>query len=83
MGIIDGKHFRGYWRRNSLAGFLLFFFFGCAEMLHPTATMIKNYHENFCFINDPCQVRLNGVATFIGIVGLSVALCVLIVLLAR
>ena len=31
----------------------------------------------------PLQVRLNGVATFIGIVGLSVALCVLIVLLTR
>ncbi|CAI9114541.1 OLC1v1015288C1 [Oldenlandia corymbosa var. corymbosa] len=31
----------------------------------------------------PLQVRLNGVATFIGIVGLTVALCVLIVLLAR
>ncbi|KAL3632149.1 Calcium-transporting ATPase 9, plasma membrane-type [Castilleja foliolosa] len=31
----------------------------------------------------PLQVRLNGVATFIGIVGLSVALLVLIVLLAR
>lgn len=29
------------------------------------------------------QVRLNGVATFIGIVGLAVALTVLIVLLAR
>ncbi|KAI3455723.1 hypothetical protein Pfo_012386 [Paulownia fortunei] len=31
----------------------------------------------------PLQVRLNGVATFIGIVGLSVALSVLVVLLAR
>ncbi|XP_027353594.1 calcium-transporting ATPase 8, plasma membrane-type-like [Abrus precatorius] len=31
----------------------------------------------------PLQVRLNGVATFIGIVGLSVAVIVLIVLLAR
>ncbi|XP_061348918.1 calcium-transporting ATPase 8, plasma membrane-type-like [Gastrolobium bilobum] len=31
----------------------------------------------------PLQVRLNGVATFIGIVGLSVAVVVLIVLLAR
>ncbi|XP_028751403.1 calcium-transporting ATPase 8, plasma membrane-type [Neltuma alba] len=31
----------------------------------------------------PLQVRLNGVATFIGIVGLSVAAIVLIVLLAR
>ncbi|GFQ05646.1 calcium-transporting ATPase 9 plasma membrane-type [Phtheirospermum japonicum] len=31
----------------------------------------------------PLQVRLNGVATFIGIVGLSVALLVLVVLLAR
>ena len=31
----------------------------------------------------PLQVRLNGVATFIGIVGLTVALVVLIVLLAR
>ncbi|KAJ1272648.1 hypothetical protein BS78_06G219400 [Paspalum vaginatum] len=31
----------------------------------------------------PLQVRLNGVATFIGMVGLSVALAVLIVLLAR
>ncbi|KAI3671679.1 hypothetical protein L1987_87419 [Smallanthus sonchifolius] len=31
----------------------------------------------------PLQVRLNGVATFIGIVGLSVALLVLAVLLAR
>ncbi|KAF7837972.1 calcium-transporting ATPase 8, plasma membrane-type [Senna tora] len=31
----------------------------------------------------PLQVRLNGVATFIGIVGLSVAVAVLIVLLAR
>nr|GLL17868.1 calcium-transporting ATPase 9, plasma membrane-type-like isoform X1 [Ipomoea trifida] len=31
----------------------------------------------------PLQVRLNGVATFIGIVGLAVALTVLIVLLAR
>ncbi|XP_045789046.1 calcium-transporting ATPase 8, plasma membrane-type-like isoform X4 [Trifolium pratense] len=31
----------------------------------------------------PLQVRLNGVATFIGIVGLSVAVLVLIVLLAR
>ncbi|XAR63756.1 Calcium-transporting ATPase [Bertholletia excelsa] len=31
----------------------------------------------------PLQVRLNGVATFIGIVGLSVALVVLIVLLTR
>ncbi|XP_073300480.1 calcium-transporting ATPase 9, plasma membrane-type-like [Primulina huaijiensis] len=31
----------------------------------------------------PLQVRLNGVATFIGIVGLSVALFVLIILLAR
>ncbi|KAK2969950.1 hypothetical protein RJ640_008290 [Escallonia rubra] len=31
----------------------------------------------------PLQVRLNGVATFIGIVGLAVALCVLAVLLAR
>ncbi|KAE9602447.1 putative calcium-transporting ATPase [Lupinus albus] len=31
----------------------------------------------------PLQVRLNGVATFIGIVGLSVAIVVLIVLLAR
>ncbi|GMH03860.1 hypothetical protein Nepgr_005699 [Nepenthes gracilis] len=31
----------------------------------------------------PLQVRLNGVATFIGIVGLSVALSVLAVLLAR
>jgi hypothetical protein len=29
------------------------------------------------------QVRLNGVATFIGMVGLSVALAVLVVLLAR
>lgn len=32
---------------------------------------------------DTLQVRLNGVATFIGIVGLSVALSVLVVLLAR
>ncbi|KAL3632815.1 Calcium-transporting ATPase 9, plasma membrane-type [Castilleja foliolosa] len=31
----------------------------------------------------PLQVRLNGVATFIGIVGLSVALLVLVVLLVR
>jgi hypothetical protein len=31
----------------------------------------------------PVQVRLNGVATFIGMVGLSVALAVLVVLLAR
>ncbi|KAK8296381.1 hypothetical protein V6Z12_D05G121200 [Gossypium hirsutum] len=31
----------------------------------------------------PLQVRLNGVATFIGIVGLSVAVSVLVVLLAR
>ncbi|KAH9805642.1 calcium-transporting ATPase 8 plasma membrane-type [Citrus sinensis] len=31
----------------------------------------------------PLQVRLNGVATFIGIVGLTVALIVLVVLLAR
>uniref|UniRef100_A0A7N0TGN1 Calcium-transporting ATPase n=1 Tax=Kalanchoe fedtschenkoi TaxID=63787 RepID=A0A7N0TGN1_KALFE len=31
----------------------------------------------------PLQVRLNGVATFIGIVGLSVAVLVLVVLLAR
>ncbi|KAI3416718.1 Calcium-transporting ATPase [Psidium guajava] len=31
----------------------------------------------------PLQVRLNGVATFIGIVGLSVAVVVLVVLLAR
>ncbi|TYJ33687.1 hypothetical protein E1A91_A05G120500v1 [Gossypium mustelinum] len=31
----------------------------------------------------PLQVRLNGVATFIGIVGLSVAVSVLLVLLAR
>ncbi|PIA43678.1 hypothetical protein AQUCO_01800024v1 [Aquilegia coerulea] len=31
----------------------------------------------------PLQVRLNGVATFIGIVGLAVALVVLVVLLAR
>ncbi|TVU15854.1 hypothetical protein EJB05_39395 [Eragrostis curvula] len=31
----------------------------------------------------PLQVRLNGVATFIGIVGLSVAVAVLVVLLAR
>ncbi|KAL5554547.1 hypothetical protein UlMin_041948 [Ulmus minor] len=31
----------------------------------------------------PLQVRLNGVATFIGIVGLSVAVCVLAVLLGR
>ncbi|GLT63018.1 hypothetical protein SLA2020_356130 [Shorea laevis] len=31
----------------------------------------------------PLQVRLNGVATFIGIVGLSVAVAVLLVLLAR
>ncbi|KAI4355895.1 hypothetical protein L6164_004623 [Bauhinia variegata] len=31
----------------------------------------------------PLQVRLNGVATFIGIVGLSVAVCVLLVLLGR
>nr|CAB3488184.1 unnamed protein product [Digitaria exilis] len=31
----------------------------------------------------PLQVRLNGIATFIGMVGLSVALAVLIVLLAR
>ncbi|XP_056166527.1 calcium-transporting ATPase 10, plasma membrane-type-like isoform X1 [Syzygium oleosum] len=31
----------------------------------------------------PLQVRLNGVATFIGIVGLTVAVAVLIVLLAR
>ncbi|KAK3221270.1 hypothetical protein Dsin_008295 [Dipteronia sinensis] len=31
----------------------------------------------------PLQVRLNGVATFIGIVGLAVALIVLVVLLAR
>lgn len=31
----------------------------------------------------PLQVRLNGVATFIGIVGLTVALLVLLVLLAR
>ncbi|CAL5025576.1 unnamed protein product [Urochloa decumbens] len=31
----------------------------------------------------PLQVRLNGVATFIGMVGLSVALAVLVVLLAR
>ncbi|CAN0839781.1 Calcium-transporting ATPase 9, plasma membrane-type [Linum grandiflorum] len=31
----------------------------------------------------PLQVRLNGVATFIGIVGLAVALLVLVVLLAR
>ncbi|KAL3825024.1 hypothetical protein ACJIZ3_021053 [Penstemon smallii] len=31
----------------------------------------------------PLQVRLNGVATFIGIVGLSVALSVLVILLAR
>ncbi|XP_016494077.2 calcium-transporting ATPase 5, plasma membrane-type-like [Nicotiana tabacum] len=31
----------------------------------------------------PLQVRLNGVATFIGIVGLAVALFVLIVLLCR
>ncbi|XP_059459519.1 calcium-transporting ATPase 10, plasma membrane-type-like [Corylus avellana] len=31
----------------------------------------------------PLQVRLNGVATFIGIVGLSVALVVLVVLLGR
>lgn len=31
----------------------------------------------------PLQVRLNGIATFIGIVGLTVALCVLLVLLAR
>ncbi|KAJ6731972.1 CATION TRANSPORTING ATPASE [Salix purpurea] len=31
----------------------------------------------------PLQVRLNGVATFIGIVGLTVALLVLVVLLAR
>jgi len=29
------------------------------------------------------QVRLNGVSTFIGMVGLSVALAVLVVLLAR
>uniref|UniRef100_M8B293 Calcium-transporting ATPase n=1 Tax=Aegilops tauschii TaxID=37682 RepID=M8B293_AEGTA len=31
----------------------------------------------------PLQVRLNGVATFIGIIGLSVAVAVLVVLLAR
>ncbi|KAL2578333.1 hypothetical protein AAZV13_15G001100 [Glycine max] len=31
----------------------------------------------------PLQVRLNGVATFIGIVGLTVAVCVLAVLLGR
>ncbi|XP_056177002.1 calcium-transporting ATPase 10, plasma membrane-type-like isoform X1 [Syzygium oleosum] len=31
----------------------------------------------------PLQVRLNGVATFIGVVGLSVAVAVLVVLLAR
>ncbi|XP_062165564.1 calcium-transporting ATPase 10, plasma membrane-type isoform X2 [Alnus glutinosa] len=31
----------------------------------------------------PLQVRLNGVATFIGMVGLSVAIAVLVVLLAR
>ncbi|XP_021895915.1 calcium-transporting ATPase 9, plasma membrane-type-like isoform X2 [Carica papaya] len=31
----------------------------------------------------PLQVRLNGVATFIGVVGLAVALSVLIILLAR
>ncbi|XP_027343471.1 calcium-transporting ATPase 9, plasma membrane-type-like [Abrus precatorius] len=31
----------------------------------------------------PLQVRLNGVATFIGIVGLTVAVCVLVVLLGR
>jgi len=31
----------------------------------------------------PLQVRLNGVATFIGMVGLTVALAVLVVLLAR
>ncbi|XP_065849241.1 calcium-transporting ATPase 8, plasma membrane-type-like [Euphorbia lathyris] len=31
----------------------------------------------------PLQVRLNGIATFIGIVGLTVALVVLVVLLAR
>ena len=34
-------------------------------------------------ISDCLQVRLNGVATFIGIVGLTVALLVLIVLLVR
>lgn len=31
----------------------------------------------------PLQVRLNGVATFIGVVGLSVAVAVLVILLAR
>lgn len=37
----------------------------------------------FILLSGFSQVRLNGVATFIGIVGLTVAFAVLVVLLAR
>jgi hypothetical protein len=40
-------------------------------------------YDSFMFFSFLLKVRLNGVATFIGIVGLSVAAMVLIVLVAR
>lgn len=45
--------------------------------------MLISFSYDFIHCLSVEKVRLNGVATFIGIVGLSVAAAVLVVLLAR
>lgn len=64
--------------KKLLYRFCLFFFKILLQWL------ITFVHHIFIFaFGDLFQVRLNGVATFIGIVGLTVAVFVLAVLLGR